>query len=136
MNPTAHISYLGNLRTEAVHLRSQNQLITDAPLDNHGRGEAFSPTDLVAAALVSCMITVMGIAANTHNIPFGGVSGEVQKIMGENPRRIVGLKVLLRFEGADYTERERSILEHTARTCPVSQSLHPDLVQEISFEYV
>ncbi len=85
---TASTIYLGELRTRATHIRSGNEIITDAPLDNHGKGEAFSPTDLVSAALLSCMMTVIGIMANTHQIDVSGMSGEVLKVMGTDPRRI------------------------------------------------
>ncbi len=131
---TAEISYLGNLRTSATHIRSGQQIITDAPLDNQGKGEAFSPTDLVSAAFVSCMLTVMGIAANTHHIDLSGMRATVSKHMASDPRRISKLEVTLFFDKI-YTEKEKSILERTARTCPVALSLHPDLVQAFSFNY-
>lgn len=132
---TAEITYLGDLRTSATHIRSGQQIITDAPLDNHGKGEAFSPTDLVSAAFVSCMMTVMGIAANTHQIDLSGMRAKVTKHMASDPRRISKLEVALFFDKT-YTEKERLILERTARTCPVALSLHPDLVQDFSFHYV
>jgi putative redox protein len=131
---TAYIKYLGELRTAATHIRSGNEIITDAPLDNHGKGEAFSPTDLVSSALVSCMMTVIGIMADAHGIDVSGMEGESLKVMGTNPRRIVGIEVSLRFPRA-YLEHDRVLIERTARTCPVAMSLHPDLKQEISFEY-
>lgn len=131
---TASIKYLGELRTQATHIRSGNEIITDAPVDNHGKGEAFSPTDLVSSALVSCMMTVIGIMAQTHQIDVSGMEGEVLKVMGTDPRRITELKVLLRFP-RDYKEHDRVLIERTARTCPVAKSLHPDLVQEIQFIY-
>ena len=131
---TAEITYLGDLRTRATHTRSGQEIITDAPLDNHGKGEAFSPTDLVSAAFLSCMITVMGIAANTHQIDISGLRATVTKHMASDPRRISRLEVNLFFDKT-YTEKERVILERTARTCPVAMSLHPDLVQDFSFIY-
>ncbi len=131
---TAEITYLGELRTRATHIRSGQEIITDAPPDNHGKGEAFSPTDLVSTAFVSCMITVMGIAANTHNIDLSGLRATVQKHMASDPRRISGLEVKLYF-ARTYTDHDRVILERTARTCPVALSLHPDLVQDFSFHY-
>lgn len=131
---TAEITYLGELRTRATHIRSGQQIITDAPIDNHGKGEAFSPTDLVSAAFVSCMITVMGIAANNHQIDISGLRATVTKHMASDPRRISKLEVVLFFDKT-YTEKERLILERTARTCPVALSLHPDLVQDFSFHY-
>lgn len=131
---TANIKYLGELRTAATHIRSGNEIITDAPVDNHGKGEAFSPTDLVSSALVSCMMTVIGIMADAHNIDVSGMEGESLKVMGTNPRRIVGIEVSLRFPRA-YSEHDRVLIERTARTCPVAMSLHPDLKQELTFVY-
>ncbi len=131
---TAYVKYLGELRTAATHIRSGNEIITDAPLDNHGKGEAFSPTDLVSSALVSCMMTVIGIMADAHGIDVSGMEGESLKVMGTNPRRITGIDVQLRFPRA-YSEHDRVLIERTARTCPVAMSLHPDLKQEIAFTY-
>lgn len=131
---TAHVKYLGDLRTSATHVRSGNEIITDAPLDNHGKGEAFSPTDLLSSALLSCMMTVIGIMAAAHKINMEGMDGEVLKMMGTDPRRVIRLEIVLRFPRA-YSEHDRVLIERTARTCPVAQSLHPDLAQEISFEY-
>jgi len=122
------------LRTAATHIRSGNEIITDAPLDNHGKGEAFSPTDLLSSALVSCMMTVIGIMADTHGINVSGMEGDSLKIMGTNPRRIIGIEVQLSFPRA-YSEHDRVLIERTARTCPVAMSLHPDLKQEITFVY-
>lgn len=133
MNTASNI-YLGELRTQATHIRSGNKIITDAPLDNHGKGEAFSPTDLVSAALLSCMMTVIGIMANTHQVDVSGMSGEVLKVMGTDPRRITEIHIQLRFP-RDYKEHDRVLIERTARTCPVAKSLHPDLIQDIQFIY-
>ncbi|MDP2187456.1 MAG: OsmC family protein [Sphingobacteriaceae bacterium] len=131
---TAYIKYLGELRTAATHIRSGNEIITDAPLDNHGKGEAFSPTDLLSSALVSCMMTVIGIMAEAHGINVSGMEGDSLKIMGTEPRRITGIEVRLSFPRA-YSEHDRVLIERTARTCPVAMSLHPDLKQEITFVY-
>lgn len=131
---TASIKYLGNLRTEAKHIRSGNQIITDAPIDNQGKGEAFSPTDLVSTALASCMMTVIGIMANNHDIDVTGMEAEVLKEMAANPRRISGVQLTLHFPRV-YSEHDRVLIERTARTCPVALSLHPDLKQDISFRY-
>lgn len=130
---TANISYLGELRTEATHLLSGNAIITDAPLDNNGKGEAFSPTDLVAAALVSCMITIMGIAERNKGLNMGKVSGSVEKIMAANPRRISQLNVTLTFENHTLTEVEQEQMRILALTCPVKESLHPDIVLNVDF---
>jgi putative redox protein len=135
MATTAFINYLGELRTEAKHLLSGNQIITDAPLDNHGKGEAFSPTDLLATSLVACQISIMGIVCNTHSIDMGKVSGTVEKIMAANPRRVSELNIAITFEGGDMSDKEKSMLEHAAHTCPVAQSIHPDIKVNVVFLY-
>lgn len=135
MATTATVSYLGELRTEATHLRSGNVIITDAPVDNHGKGEAFSPTDLLATSLVACEISIMGIVANKHAIDMGKVSGTVEKIMAENPRRVSILNIVLTFEGGNLSDKEKIILEHAAETCPVAKSLHPDIQVNVQFVY-
>jgi len=129
---TSKVTYSGNLRTEAVHLKSGSQIITDAPTDNHGKGEAFSPTDTVATALASCMLTVMGIKADALGIELKGTTAAVTKTMASNPRRITKLEIDIVFPKT-YPEKTRKILEHTARTCPVFQSLHPEMEKLISF---
>jgi len=129
---TIQTTYLGGLRTEATHVQSGTKIITDAPVDNHGKGEAFSPTDLLAEALAGCMLTTMGIAANIHNINIDGTKAEVTKIMAANPRRVAEVVVDFKFP-KDYTDKEKSILEHAALTCPVAVSLHPDVKKTISF---
>lgn len=131
---TSKVIYSGALRTMATHLRSGSQIETDAPVDNHGKGERFSPTDLVATALASCILTTMGIAANTHHLDIEGTECEVEKIMASNPRRIAEIKVNLYFpKTRQYTDKDKKILEHTALTCPVAESLHPDCKQTILF---
>ncbi len=132
---TIETKYLGDLRTQATHLASGNELITDAPIDNHGKGEAFSQTDLMSASLGSCMLTVMGIAAKTHQIDLLGVSMEITKIMAADPRRISEIVILFNFNGKAYSDHEKLILERTARTCPVALSLHPNLKQSITFNW-
>lgn len=132
---TATIEYKGNLRTEATHIKSGNTFITDAPLDNHGKGEAFSPTDLLATSLVCCKMTVMGIAANNHNMGELEMKGTVNKIMAENPRRVARLEVQIDITGPQLNEQQRRILEGTARTCPVAKSLHPDIVLDVHFNW-
>lgn len=131
---TSRVIYKGNLRTEAEHLQSKSVMITDAPIDNHGKGEAFSPTDTVATALATCMLTVMGIKAQEMDISLDGTSAEVTKTMAANPRRISKIEVVLKFPKS-YSEKETKILENTARTCPVLQSLHPELEKIITFQY-
>lgn len=131
---TSKVIYLGNLRTENEHLKSGNKYITDAPTDNNGKGEAFSPTDTVATALANCMITVMGIKAQDLNVNMDGTTAMVTKTMAANPRRISKIDVILEFpHGID--EKSKKILENTGRTCPVLQSLHPDIEKNIEFHW-
>lgn len=132
---TSEIIYLGGLRTEAVHLQSENRIITDAPTDNNGRGEAFSPTDLLATSLGSCMLTIMGINAEKNNIDITGARVTIKKIMAANPRRVRRIEVDIRMPEKGYTEQEKELLENAARTCPVAYSLHPDIDQNITFHY-
>ncbi len=131
---TSKVEYQGGLRTAAVHIKSNNTLITDAPTDNQGKGEAFSPTDLVATALASCMLTIMGIKANAMEIDLEGTKAEVIKIMATDPRRIDEVKIAIQLN-QQFDEKTRKILEKAALTCPVAKSLHPDLKQTITFDY-
>lgn len=130
---TIEFQYQGQLRTGATHLKSGNSLTTDAPVDNHGKGETFSPTDLVATALVSCMITVMGIKAEKHGCDMGEVTGSVKKVMADNPRRIGQLNVVIEFQGHRLSGQERALMQQTALNCPVAKSLHPDITQQVQF---
>lgn len=131
---TSKVTYLGNLRTENEHLKSGNKYITDAPIDNQGKGEAFSPTDTVATGLANCMITVMAIKARDLSVNMDGTTAVVTKTMASNPRRISKIEIRLDFStGID--ERSRKILENTGRTCPVMYSLHPDIETLITFNW-
>src|SRR5690606_23891418 len=126
--------YQGELRTMALHVQSGTVIETDAPVDNQGKGERFSPTDLVATALASCMATLMGIAARTHNISIEGMECEVEKVMVPDPRRIGEVKVNVHMpKDGQYSEKEQKILEHAALTCPVYLSLHPDCKKSVEF---
>ena len=128
------VTYIGNLRTENKHLKSGDTYITDAPTDNNGKGEAFSPTDTVATGLANCMLTVMGIKAQGLNIEMSGTTAEVTKIMASDPRRISKIEVVLNLPfKAD--AKQKKILEHTAKTCPVLYSLHPEIEKDISFNW-
>lgn len=133
---TSTVFYGGDLRTTATHLQSGTAIITDAPTDNHGKGEAFSPTDLVATAVASCLLTTMGIKANQKGLNIDGASAEVTKIMASNPRRISEVQVKITMPANNFSEEDKKLLEHTARTCPVSVSLHPDLVQTMDFVWL
>lgn len=131
---TSKVTYIGNLRTECEHLQSGAKFITDAPVDNQGKGEAFSPTDTVATALASCMLTIIGIKARDNSIEVEGAYAEVTKTMAADPRRISGIKVAIVFP-ASYDGKDQKILERAAKTCPVLYSLHPDIELDISFRY-
>jgi putative redox protein len=120
------VRYEGDLHCVAVHGPSQARLATDAPLDNHGRGESFSPTDLVATALGTCILTTMGIVARRHGIELQGAHVTVEKHMQDNPRRIARLPCEVRVPGT-YTDAQKQLLETTAHACPVHKSLHPDV---------
>jgi len=129
------VIYKGKLRTEATHLRSGNVIITDAPVDNHGNGEAFSPTDLASTSLASCILTIMGIAANAHSINIVGASADVNKIMDSNPRRIKSIEVTIQMPDQNYSDKEKKILEAAAHHCPVAMSLHPDTKEVITINW-
>ena len=129
---TSTVTYLGALRTEATHVASSEQLITDAPKDNQGKGEAFSPTDTVATALASCLLTIMGIKARDLNLTLDGTKANVHKIMGTDPRRIIEIKIDIEFSN-NFDSKFKMILERAAKTCPVANSLHPDLKQNLTF---
>jgi len=135
--PTVNTIYLGDLRTEATHLQSSTTLITDAPTDNNGKGESFTPTDLVATALGSCMMTIMGIVARRDEIDLSGSSMAITKIMSaELPRKIAKIEVKLSMlTPKELTEVEKMKLVRAAHTCPVALSLHPDIEQVLNFEW-
>lgn len=132
---TIHTEYTGELRTVATHLQSGKTIITDAPVDNQGKGEAFSPTDLLAASLGSCMITIMGIAAQTHGFNIDGTKAEITKIMASNPRRVGEIKIELYFPDIQYSAKEKKLIEAAAFSCPVYLSLHPNLIKSINFHF-
>ena len=133
---TSKIIYNGNLRTTATHLQSGTVIETDAPKDNHGLGERFSPTDIVATALGSCMMSIMGITAKTHDINIDQTECSIEKIMVANPRRIAEIVVEMYMKGQDsFSDKQKSMLEHAALTCPVYLSLHPDLKKTVTFHW-
>lgn len=129
---TSKVTYKGNLRTTCLHLKSGSEIITDAPEDNNGKGEAFSPTDTVATSLASCMLTVMGIKARDLNVNLEGATAAVTKHMAANPRRISKIEVTFELP-ENIAEKNRKILERIANTCPVQNSLHPDIESVIEF---
>lgn len=131
---TSRVKYTGDLRTNCEHLASGNQFITDAPVDNNGLGQAFSPTDTVATALASCMLTVMGIKAKAWEADLDGAYAEVTKHMASDPRRIIKIELEIHMP-AGFSEKHREILEKSARTCPVLFSIHPDIEKIINFHW-
>lgn len=133
---TAKVEYKEKLRTECIHIKSGTQIETDAPTDNNGNGERFSPTDLVATALASCMMTLMGIAIQGRDLNIDGTYCEVEKIMSASPRRIsqINIKMILP-ENKTYSDKDKAILEKAALTCPVHFSLHPDVEKNVEFVY-
>lgn len=132
--PTSKVTYLGELRTSSVHLQSGSEVISDAPIDNNGKGEAFSPTDTVANGLASCMFTVMGIKAREMGVDFSGSTADVTKVMAAEPRRISEIHVTFNMS-IEADDKTKTILERTALTCPVHYSLHPDIKREIVFNW-
>lgn len=131
---TSKVTYLGDLRTSSIHLQSGNEIISDAPLDNNGKGEAFSPTDTVANALASCMMTVMGIKSRDLNVDLTGSTAEVTKIMKAEPRKIGAIEVVFHMSVAT-DPKNKIILERTAMTCPVFLSLNDDIEKRITFNW-
>lgn len=132
---TIKSKYLGELRTQATHVKSGTEIITDAPPDNNGKGEAFSPTDLVCAALGSCMMTIMGILAQRESIDLKSVSYETTKVMGSNPRKISEIHIDFDMTGVSADEIQKEKLKRAAYTCPVALSLDPGIQQIISFKF-
>lgn len=130
---TATVHYTGNLHCELTHQLSGDVVETDAPPDNQGKGEAFSPTDLCATSLAACMFTTMAIRIRERGISIDGARAEVTKIMAADPRRIKRIEVLLTMPKNNYSEADKKLLEHIAHTCPVALSLHPDLEQAVTF---
>lgn len=136
MSVTSEIVYEGNLRCRATHGPSGGSIVTDAPTDNHGKGEAFSPTDLVGAALATCIVTIMGIFAQRHDLNLEGTTVKVVKEMTSDPRRIGQLTVDISFPvGLTLTDNDRTKLERAAEQCPVKRSLHPDVNVILNYHY-
>jgi uncharacterized OsmC-like protein len=131
---TSKVTYLGDLRTSSIHVPSGNEILSDAPVDNNGKGEAFSPTDTVANALASCMMTVMGIKAREMNVDLKNSVAGVTKIMSTTPRRIATIEVDFEMQGTN-DEKDRRILERVAMTCPVFLSLNSEIEKKISFNW-
>lgn len=133
---TSKIEYLGELRTQATHIRSNTTIITDAPVDNKGKGEAFSPTDLLAVGLATCIVTTMGIKLQSTGKDIKGSTVEVTKVMYAEPRRIGEIHVKLQIVDNNFSEKEKQILTNIAHTCPAAKSLHPDIKQVIEIDFI
>lgn len=127
--------YQGNLRNEMTHVQSGNTIITDAPTDNYGKGEAFSPTDLACAALAACMMTIMGISAQGHDFNIDGTTYTVKKTMAADPRRIGQIDIVFNFPPRDYTQQQQKLLWSAAESCPVGRSLHHDVIVNITMNF-
>jgi putative redox protein len=127
--------YQGSLRTEVTHLRSGNTIVTDAPPDNNGKGEAFSPTDLTCASLNSCMMTLMGMLAEREGIPLAGLTSEITKVMASNPRRIAEIHITFHHENLNATPVQKEKLKRAALTCPVAMSLPESVKQLVTFNF-
>jgi len=135
--PTSRVIYKGELRTECIHLKSGQIILTDAPTDNQGKGEAFSPTDLTATSLATCILTTIGIVAGQGRLPELQMQAEVTKTMSsDSPRRITRIDVAIETSGRLLSIEEKNLLERVAKTCPVAHSLHPDIEQVLSFAYI
>jgi len=129
------LTYLGQLRVKSVHERSGKEIITDAPVDNEGKGEAFSPTDLVCASLGSCMITILGIMAQRHKINIEGLTAHVSKTMNTNPRRIKEITVDIHFPVHNFGDKEKDMFTRAVRYCPVILSLHEDIIKTVNLHF-
>jgi len=128
---TAKTKYISDLRTEILHVRSGSIITTDAPVDNKGKGENFSPTDMVASALGSCIFTIMGITAREHSFSIDGSSCKITKIMTESPRKIGEIKIEFDLTGYDYSDKQKKILEYCVKTCPVALTLNESVIQNV-----
>lgn len=132
---TSKVEYLGNLRTKCTHVRSGVEIVTDAPVDNNGKGESFSPTDLAATAYVSCMITIIGIYCDKNKIEFNSAKAEIIKHMSSGPRRISGIDIEMDLSGNDWTSDQKSKIIQAAEACPVALSVHPDMEVNINYSF-
>jgi uncharacterized OsmC-like protein len=132
---TAKTKYIGDLRTEILHVRSGSVITTDAPIDNKGKGENFSPTDLVASALGSCAFTIMGIAAREHNFSIDGTTCSITKIMTDSPRKIGEIKIEFEFPPNNYTDKQKKILDYCVKTCPVALTLNESVIQNVTLKF-
>ena len=132
---TVSAKYLGDLRVECVHNQSGTKIITDAPTDNQGKGEAFSPTDLCATALGACALTIMGMYAADNNLDISGATADVTKVMGIAPRRISKIEIAFHMPARNFSDADKAALVEQFKSCPVCHSLHPDIEKAITFHW-
>lgn len=132
---TVKAKYLGDLRVECTHLQSGTKIITDAPVDNHGKGEAFSPTDLCSTSVAACAMTIMGIYAQEKGLDITGTEIEITKTMSANPRRIASIDIIYHMPAREFSDKDKAVLERVAHTCPVHLSLHPEVKQNFVFDW-
>jgi len=132
---TSEVIYIDELRTECTHLQSGEKIVTDAPIDNQGRGEYFSPTDLLATSLASCMMTIIGIFAQRGGFSINGTKASVTKVMGNDPRRVSEIHINLDFPKNNYSAKEKKIIQVCVETCPVAKSLHPEIKQIVNCNF-
>ncbi len=130
----SEVHYSGQLRTSCKHLKSGTEIITDAPIDNNGKGEAFSPTDLVATALVSCMMTIIGIKTKEMNLGLK-MKASIEKIMGKSPRKIDKINIAMTISGQSISDEQKELIKDAALNCPVAKSLNTDIIQNVFFEF-
>lgn len=133
--PNVKATYLGDLRVESTHLASGTTIISDAPVDNQGKGESFSPTDLCVTALASCAMIIIGIYGKTHNVDVTGTEVDITKTMSADPRRIGKIEVVFNMPDREYSPKQKTMIERAAHTCPVHLSLHPDVEQIFTFNW-
>lgn len=132
---TALVKYVGNLQTKITHIKSSSTYTTDAPTDNNGKGSDFSPTDLAATALASCMLTIIGIYCEQNKIKFDFAEAEVIKKMGDNPRRIIEIEIEMDLSKNKFTKKESTKIERVAKNCPVAKSLNPEIIQSLKIKF-
>ena len=132
---TSSVNYMGDMRSTCTHVRSNQSIVTDAPVDNHGKGEAFSPTDLLATSLATCALTTVAILGKAKNINIDGATAEVVKHMASDPRRVAKIEVHIQMPDKNYSDEEKVFIRKTIDNCPVAKSLHPDLIQAIEVKW-
>jgi putative redox protein len=133
--PTSEVTYINPLGTLSKHLKSGKSFVTDAPVDNNGKGDAFSPTDTLATSLATCMLTIMGIVAEKNNFPFTEARALITKHMESNPRRVGKIEIEIEIKDKDLTDAQKKMLQIGALNCPVAKSLHPEIIQQVQFTY-